>query len=557
MAHEKLSPRQKMIGMMYLVLTAMLALNVSKEAVKAFMKVEEGLTKTIKNYEQKNKEIYDMFETKYAENPVRGGPARAKALQVKQLSDELFGWIQNEKIKIIQAGEGSKAKSIHGKEINIYEVEKFDDSNTPSQVLIGASEKGDGFYLRALINSYRDSLLLILGGKNPTIEAALRSSLSTADGKKEGTTGTPEAWPNNQFQTMPVVAVIALLSKIQVDIRNAETDVITFLYSDIDKRSFKFNRLVPTVVPVTSTYVMSGSEYEAQVFFAAVDTTQKPVVTVGDVANTGVNPDGTPKYEMVGSSFQTLDYDDAGRGIYKIRPTGMGQHKWGGLISMKAPDGTLIAKPFTANYEVGAQNVVISLTAMNVLYRGIGNPIDISVPGVGQDKVKPTMSNGTLTKGQIKNNTTGEMFPGTFVAEPSPSATSVQINVVAEINGKPVAFKPMNYRVKDIPLPQSKFANVTIQGTASLADIKAQPGVFAELKDFDFDLRYTVTKFTVSIFKQGLYFNKESPSNKLTDEQRALLAQLTRGSKLTVENIWAKGPDNKERQIPGIIITVN
>ena len=557
MAHEKLSPRQKMIGMMYLVLTAMLALNVSKEAVKAFMKVEEGLTKTIKNYEQKNKEIYDMFETKYAENPVRGGPARAKALQVKQLSDELFDWIQNEKIKIIVAGEGTKAKSIHGKEINIYEVEKFDDSNTPSQVLIGADEKGDGFTLRALINSYRDSLLLILGGKNPTIEAALKSSLSTADGKKEGTTGTPEAWPNNQFQTMPVVAVIALLSKIQVDIRNAETDIITFLYSDIDKRSFKFNRLVPTVVPVTSTYVMAGSEYEAQVFFAAVDTTQKPVVTVGDVANTGVNPDGTPKYEMVGNSFQTLDYDDAGRGIYKIRPTGMGQHKWGGLISMKAPDGTLIAKPFTANYEVGAQNVVISLTAMNVLYRGISNPIDISVPGVGPDKIHPTMSNGNLTKGQVKNNLTGDMFPGSYVAEPSANATNVQISITAEINGKQVPFKPVNYRVKDIPPPQSKFANVTIQGTASLADIKAQPGVFAELKDFDFDLRYTVTKFTVSIFKQGLYFNKESNSNKLTDEQRSLLAQLTRGQKLSVENIWAKGPDNKEKQIPNILITVN
>jgi gliding motility-associated protein GldM len=557
MAHEKLSPRQKMIGMMYLVLTAMLALNVSKEAVKAFMKVEEGLNKTVKNYEAKNKEIYDLFEAKYAENPVRGGPARAKAFNVKERSDGLFNYIQNLKKEIIIAGEGDKAPAIEGSEIDIYKVVKFDDSNTPSQVLIGANDDGKAFALRAAINDYRDTLIAIVGGKNPAIEAALRSSLSTADGKKEGTTGTPEAWPNNQFQTLPVVAVIAMLSKIQVDVRNAETDVITFLYNEIDKRSFKFNRLVPTVVPVTSTYVMSGSEYEAQVFFAAVDTTQKPVVTVGDVATTGVNPDGTPKYEMIGNNYQTLDYDDAGRGIYKIRPTGMGQHKWGGLITMKAPDGTLIAKPFTANYEVGAQNVVISLTAMNVLYRGIGNPIDISVPGVGQDKVRPTMTNGNLTKGQIKNNTTGEMFPGTFVAEPAATATSVQINVVAEINGKQVAFKPMNYRVKDIPLPQSKFANVTIQGTASLADIKAQPGVFAELKDFDFDLRYTVTKFTVSIFKQGLYFNKESNSNKLTDEQRALLAQLTRGSKLTVENIWAKGPDNKERQIPGIIITVN
>jgi gliding motility-associated protein GldM len=556
MAHERLSPRQKMIGMMYLVLTAMLALNVSKEAVKAFMKVEEGLSKTVKNYEAKNKEIYDLFEQKYAENPVRGGPARSKAFNVKARADELFNYIQNLKIEVIVAGDGPKAKSINGKEIDITLVEKYDDTNTPSQVLIGAKEDGKAFALRAAINDYRDSLLAIIGGRNPAIEGSIRASLSTADGKKEDKKGTPEAWPNNQFQTLPVVAVIALLSKIQVDVRNAETDVITFLYNEIDKKSFKFNRLVPTVL-ANSTYVMAGSEYEGKVFFAAVDTTQKPIVTVGDYTINGTNPDGTPKYEMVGTNYQTLDYDESGKGVYKIRPTGLGQHKWGGLISMKAPDGTIIAKPFTANYEVGAQNVVISLSAMNVLYRGITNPIDVSVPGVGPDKIKPSMTNGTLTKGQMKNNLTGEMFPGSYLAEPLPNATSVQIVVTAEILGKQVQFKPVNYRVRDIPPAQSKFAGVTISGRASLADIKAQQGVIAELKDFDFDLRYVVTRFKVSIFRQGAWVEQPSTSNRLTDQQKAILNTLTRGQKLLIDDIWAKGPDNKENQIPSITITVN
>jgi gliding motility-associated protein GldM len=557
MAHERLSPRQKMIGMMYLVLTAMLALNVSKDAVKAFMKVEEGLNKTVKNYDTKNKEIYDLFEAKYAENPVRGGPARSRAFNVKARADELFNYIQNLKIEIIQAGEGKEAPSVIGKEIDIYKVVRYDDSNTPSQVLIGPKDNGKAFALRAAINDYRDSLVAIIGGKNPAIETSIRSSLSTADGKKEGgKAGTMEAWPNNQFQTLPVVAVIALLSKIQVDVRNAETDVITFLYNEIDKRSFKFNRLVPTVL-ANSTYVMAGNEYEAQVFFAAIDTTQRPRVYVGDYKLNGYNPDGTPKYEMVNPNSHPLDYDEAGSGVYKIRPTGLGQHPWGGLIKLTAPDGTEIAKPFKANFEVGAQNVVVSATAMNTLYRGIGNPIDVSVPGVGPDKVYPSMTNGNLTKGQVKNNITGEMFPGSFIAEPAPNATSVQILVAAEINGKKVTFKPINYRVRDLPPPQAKFAGVTISGAASLAEIKAQPGVIAELKDFDFELRYTVTRFKISIFRQGAWVEQSSTSNKLTDKQKEMLNSLTRGQKLLIEDIWAKGPDNKEKNIPGVTLTVN
>jgi gliding motility-associated protein GldM len=557
MAHERLSPRQKMIGMMYLVLTAMLALNVSKEAVKAFMKVEEGLSKTVKNYDAKNKEIYDMFEQKAAENPVRGGPARDRAFNVKTRADELFNYIQGLKIEIIKTAEGPKSKALHGNDIDIYAVEKFDDSNVPSQIMIGAKENGKGFDLRAAINDYRDSLIKIINGRNKTIEDALRASLNTADGKKEGNTGTPEAWPNNTFQTMPLVAVIAMLTKIQVDVRNAETDVITFLYNEIDKRSFKFNRLVPTVL-TNSTYVMDGLDYDARVFFAAVDTTQVPTVTVGTYEMTGQNPDGTPKYVMKGD-FQTLQPDETGKGVYKIRAGGTpGPRNWGGLISMNAPDGTVISKPFKATYEVGVQNVVISPTAMNVLYRGIKNPIDISVPGVGQGKTHPSMVNGTISEGQMKNSK-GEIFPGSYLAEPSsdkPTPTA-QIVVSAEINGKQQTFPPRVFRVRDIPDPVGEFAGKSGQGSVGKEELLAQQGVRAVLKDFDFDLQFTVTSFRLSYEDRGLFISKDSNSQYLTNEQKTLLNGLTRGKRLYVENIKAQGPDKKDRPIGPITITVN
>jgi gliding motility-associated protein GldM len=555
MAHERLSPRQKMIGMMYLILTAMLALNVSKEAVKAFMKVEQGLTKTVRNYAAKNSVIYAAFDAKAAENPVRGGPARDKANEIKQNADQLFDYVQSLKIEIIKQADGEKAKAINGNDIDIYAVQRFDDTNVPSQVLIGAGEDGKAFKLRAAINAYRQLLIEKLDGKNPTIEEALKTSLNTDDGLKEGNTGTPEAWPNNTFQTLPLVAVVAMLSKIQVDIRNAETDVITYLYDQIEAASFKFNKLIP-IIQANSTYVMEGLEYEAKVFFSAVDTTQAPTVTVGAYEQSGTNPDGTPKYVMKGN-YQTLKLDESGKGVYKVPAGAPGPRTWTGLITMNAPNGTVLSKPFKGEYTVGAQSVNVSPSAMNVLYRGIQNPIDVSVPGVPPDKIKVAMRNGKLSTGKLKNYK-GETFPGDYIAEPNADAPNAEIIVSADISGKQQTFPPRLFRVKDVPTPDAQFAGKTGQGRVSLGDILIQTGVAAVLKDFDFELRYYVTEFSVSYDDRGLAVGASSKSNRITDEQKAILKRLTRGKKLYIQDIKATiGPGKKVYDLNPIIITVD
>lgn len=556
MAHERLSPRQKMIGMMYLILTAMLALNVSKEAVKAFMKVEQGLTKTVKNYAAKNSVIYAAFDAKAAENPVRGGPARDKANEIKQAADELFDYVQGLKIEIIKQADGEQAKAINGKDIDIYAVLRYDDTNVPSQVLIGAAENGKAFQLRAAINEFRKLLIEKLDGKSPTIEEALKTSLNTDDGLKEGNTGTPEAWPNNTFQTLPLVAVVAMLSKIQVDIRNSETDVLTFLYDQIEAASFKFNKLVP-IVQASSTYVMEGLEYEAKVFFSAVDTTQAPEVFIGAYEMAGQNPDGTPNYVMKGD-YQTLQLDESGQGVYKVRAGAPGQRSYTGLITIKAPNtGAKISKPFKGEYTVGAQSVNISPTAMNVLYRSIPNPLDVSVPGVPPNKIRVDIKNGKLSVGSMKNYK-GETFPGGYIAEPNADAASCEIIVSAEINGRQQTFPPRPFRVKDVPTPDAQFAGKTGQGRVSLGDILLQQGVAAVLKDFDFDLRYYVTEFSISFDDRGLAVGESSKSQKITDAQRAVLKRLTRGKKLYIQDIKATiGPGKKIYDLNPIIITVD
>jgi gliding motility-associated protein GldM len=553
MAHERLSPRQKMIGMMYLVLTAMLALNVSKEAVEAFKKVDKGLSKTIANYVVKNSMIYDAFDRAATQNPAKAGPAKDKAFQVKQRSDELFNYIQDIKIEIINKAEGPVNTAVKGKEIFIDMVDKhIDDNNIPSEVLIGANFNGKAFALKTLLASYRDDLREMLGGKSSSIEESLRSIFNTDDGLDKS--GEKERWETLNFQLLPLVAVITLLSKMQVDIRNAETDVITFLYEQIDARSFKFNKIIPIVKP-TSTYVMVGNEYQAEVFLSAADTTMAPDIKVGEYT-TSANADGTKKYEMVGTNYQTLSADENGRGNYKVRPGSVGPKSWGGLISIKAPSGEVLTIPFKEEYAVGANAVVVSATAMNVLYLGIDNPIDISVPGVGADKVRAIMTNGTIGKGQVKNYK-GDIFPGSWVANPTVENQTAQIVVSAEINGKMQQAGLMNFRVRKVPDPQTSFATVTGDGDQTKANLLAQQACFAILKDFDFDLRFTVTEFTLSFDDKGFTRSEASTNNRINDRQRTLLDALTRGKKLYVEKVKAIGPDKKERSLNPVIIRVN
>jgi gliding motility-associated protein GldM len=545
-----------MIGMMYLVLTAMLALNVSKEAVEAFKKVDKGLTKTIVNYVVKNNVIYDDFDKAAAQNPTKAGPYRDKAGNVRQRADELYNYIQDIKIEIINKAEGPVNEAVKGKEIFIDNVDKhIDDNNIPSEILIGANMNGKAFALKTLLANFRDDMIKdVIAGKDPNIEKSLRSIFNTDDGLDKS--GEKERWETLNFQTLPLVAVVCLLSKMQVDVRNAETDIITFLYQQIDKKSFKFNKIIPIVRPLTSTYVMQGNEYQAEVFLSAVDTTLPLDIKVGEYKTT-VNADGTTSYEMVGNNPASLPIDETtGRGIYKVRPTGnIGPRSWGGLISMKAPSGEILTKAFHEDYAVGANSVVVSPTAMNVLYLSIENPIDISVPGIGNDKIMAKITNGTIGKGQVTSYK-GDIFPGSWVATPASEGTA-QILVSAEMNGKWQQVGTVNFRVRSVPNPLTSFASQTGEGSATKDEITAQRGCFAVLKDFDFNLRFIVTGFTLSYIDKGFTVKEASSNNLLTDAQKTMLAKLTRGTQLNVTGVRAVGPDKKERILNPVIIKVN
>jgi gliding motility-associated protein GldM len=532
MAHERLSPRQKMIGMMYLVLTAMLALNVSKEAVEAFKKVDKGLTQAIANYAIKNNMIYQEFDRAASENPAKAGKFKTQAYQVKERADEAYNFIQGLKIEIINKAEGPDNLAVKGNEVEIEAVKRIDDTNVPSEILIGANQNGKANALKALLADYRETLITILDGKNPTAEEALRTSLNTDDGKNKD--GEREPWETLNFQTLPLVAVICILSEYQVSVRNAETEVLNYLYTQIDASSFKFNKLKAIVIPISSNYVTVGNNYEAQVFISATDTTQKPKILVNN---------------------QELPLDETGKGIYKVKATSTGSKKWGGVISMKAPDGTIVPYPFDASYVVGEPNVVVSATGMNVLYTGIENPIDISVPGVGQDKIKISkVTNGTVTTGKVKNPQ-GEFFPGNWIIKPTTPGQPAQVFVTAEVNGAQQQFPPVVYRVKPLPTPVAVFAGKS-GGSLTRGSAVAAQGVFATLPDFDFQLVYNITEFTVLYSDRGEDFELKSSSSSLTPQQKDLINRLTRGKNLFFKDIRAVGPDGRTKDLSPLVFKI-
>ena len=534
MAHEKLSPRQKMIGMMYLVLTAMLALNVSKEAIEAFRKVDNGLTLTIKNYSLKNDVIYKEFDRAASENPAKAGKYKTLAYQVKERADEAYNFIQGLKIEIIKKTEKDpETPAVNGNEVIIDKVERhIDDTNVPSEILIGANENGKANDLKALLSEYRQFLIATLDGKNPTAEEALKKSLSTEDGINRD--GVKERWENLNFQTMPLVAVICILSEYQVNVRNGETEVLNYLYSQIDASSYKFTKLKAIVYPVSSNYITLGSDYEAQVFISATDTTQSPDIIVNG---------------------NKLPLDEAGKGIYKVRATSTGIKKWGGIIALKSPAGTIVNYNFDDSYVVGEPNVIVSPTAMNVMYAGIPNPIDVSVPGISPDKLKIKVVNGNVTTEKVKNSK-GEYFKGAWSIKPNAVGQDVQVIVTADINGKPLQYAPYPFRVKSIPNPVAVFGGKST-GTISRADALVQQGVFAIMPDFDFELNYTVTASTIFYTDKGMDIEEPCSSGNLTPKQKQALNGLTRGKNLMIKDIKAVGPDNKIRDLNSIILKIN
>ncbi|TVR71994.1 MAG: gliding motility protein GldM [Marinilabiliales bacterium] len=540
MAGGKETPRQKLIGMMYLVLMAMLALNVSVEVLDAFVVVDEGLTKTTENFTQQNEAIYREFARRMAENPVRVRPWKEQADEVKERADALFSEIQDLKHQIVFRAEGTNTDAIDddGRIIGA-NIRAKENTNPPAQVMLFPEGNMVATQLKNSIAGFREFLTGIADPRDEGIIQAIETSLDTSDPPaREGAT---VSWERHHFYYMPTIAAITLMSKMQADVRNAEADMITYLLNQVDAGSFMFNALEATVIP-RSNYVFRGDDFEASVFIAAFDTTQAPEILVGQYREIELE-DGSIDYEIVGRA-DTLPVEQ-GKGIYRTRPATLGDQRWGGLIRLRAPDGSFISRPFESEYTVAESHLIVSPTAMNVFYTAIDNPVEISVPGLGADQITASINNGTLRR----------VRGSEYVVVPARTGTA-QVSVTATIDGVTRSMGSRNFRVRSVPPPVATVAGQE-RGVIARGVLLAQTGVLAEMRDFDFDLTYTVTRFTVSTTIGGFLREEPSTSNRITDAQRELIRSASRGSRIFFDGIRAVGPGGEERPLPTISFTLD
>ena len=501
------APRQKMISLMYLVLTAMLALNVDKSVLDAFVMVNHNFMQTIENFTAKNQRVYDEFNKAAKENPQKAGELNRSVLRVKASSDSLYQYINHLKELIVKKADGPEG--------DVNNIKAQENLNFAAELMI--YEK-NGIALKKVIENYRNSLLVLIDTSNTQLIASINKSLDTSP--PPPVEGSTPSWEESKFEGYPLIAVITLMSKIQSDVRNAESDVINYIFAQIDASSFKFNKLQAQVVS-KSDYVLQGSPYEAKVFLSAVDTTANAEIIVG------------------GSKLPIVLGENAG--LYKTIAGKEGKVEWRGQINYKNPAGIIVNYPFKHEYEVAKPSMTVSPTKMNVFYAGLDNPVSISAPGISASNLKVSISNGAITSGP----------DGTYIVRPDKVGIKSIITVNALIDGATKPIGSTEFRVKRVPDPVASVAG-KIEGAITKNELLAQQGVLAKIPDFDFAMNFTVTSFVVSTSKAGFIVDKPTKGNKFSQDQIDLMKGLNPGSRLYIESIVVKGDDGTTRNLPSI-----
>jgi len=549
MGHGKETPRQKMIGMMYLVLMAMLALNVSNEVLNAFAVIDNGLSSTKETINQTNMQVMANFNVQNTTNSAKVGPWYNKALEIQEEADAIVDFINEKKLEIVRGADGDDSKAIDEHEhIHIDLIKAKDNTDVPARIMIGDANDKAGRELGEKLRAFENHILnnVFKDGASEKIVNSVQASLSTADGK-DHKSGDNIPWERANFEHLPLVGVLSIMTGLQINVRNAESEALRFLYTNIDKGSFKFNNLNATVIPNTN-YLIKGNEYAAEVFLAASDTTAAPKIFVGMGKNpydSTLSEDGTSWIYSMKPGYDSLDVSTSGKGIFTLPGNSLGEKHWGGFIEMDGPGGAKIVRTFKRNFLVAEGAVVVSPTKMNVFYLGVENPIDVSVAGVMPENVSIEVTNARADRRR-----------NSYIIKPRRPGNCIVKVYAKDEEGKRKLMGTKDFRVKKVPSPVAK-VNGKTGGAITKQVLMAQIGVAADLENFDFDLKFTVTEFTVSTTIQGFLQEATSKSYKFSKEQKNIIQNLNRGQRIYIQDIKAVGPDGQTRDLSSIALLLN
>ena len=490
-------PRQKMINIMYLVLTALLALNVSSEILNAFKVVDKSLTTSNSNLSSANETLYKSLQAKVAD-PITAEKAKiwnAKAEQAKKISGDLYSFIDGIKTQL-KAEAGSKMVTVDGQQVEQF---KEDDLEAATRLFgNGPGGKNLGPQLEQKLKDYKTAMLAI----DPEIKTQFASTLSVDGAAATGQDGKIKSFTDAYFHMTPTVAGITLLSKFQNNVKNSENQVVTFCHAKVGEVKVKFDK-TGVLIGQSANYVMPGQEIEVTAGIGAYSSAAAPQISIN------------------GSGVSVVD----GQGKYKFPASGAGPHTVPVTIRYKDQDGNEKTETKNVEYTVGTPGgAAVMLDKMNVFYIGVDNPVTIGSP-TGWDKTNVSMSGGSIG-GSGSNRTVRVSAIG-----------PASITVTADGKSSQFAF-----RVKKIPDPVFKVGSGKARVPA--VEFKNQQFCRADLIGFDFDLRYSVSSATVFFGGTGFPNPVQGTinGNSLAGIS-ALMQRCGPGSSIAFTNIKVQGPD--------------
>ena len=516
---SRLTPRQKMINLMYIVLTAMLALNVSSDVLDGFTQVHDGLNRTNSNVGLRNSAIYGQLGAFAEQNPDKGQAWLDKASYVRRATATLVAYVDSLKYEIV--------RRVDGKDADPDNIVNRDDLEAAAVVMLSPGNPR-GTILRQRIDAYSDYVLSLL--PDSTTRRTVGEALDTKAVTRRGTLA-PQSWEESRFDQQPVVAAVTLLTKLQNDILYAEGEALSSLLSHVDAGDVRVNELNALVLP-QSRMVMRGGKYSANILLAAVDTTARPLVFVEgkQLANE--------------------------RGLYEINTGSTGTFTYKGWLEVPHGDGTSTRHDFSSSYTVIEPMATVSATMMNVLYAGIENPVGISVPGVAMTDISATMTNGSL-------NRQGDHW----VAKPATVGQDAVITVTATMDGRPVNVATTTFRVRKLPDPTPFIAFKDANGATdhyrggrpfAKALLMQAQGLQAAIDDGLLDTPFNVLGFeTVFFDSSGNAMPEVSDGANFSARQKQQFQRLSRGKRFYISRIRAVGPDGITRDLSPMEVIIN
>jgi gliding motility-associated protein GldM len=501
-------PRQKMINMMYLVLTALLALNVSSEILNAFKTVNNSLQNTNATVDKSTKTIMTSLDQKKSD-PSTAAKAQLwypKAEQAVIKSKAVFDYIQTLKDQILRRAGGDPN--------NPNKTFKEDNLDISTRMMV---DQGEGKKLQAMLAQYKKDVL----GIDPAIDSAFNTSLpidlTTPKTQNKGN----KSWESAYFRMVPTVAALTILSKFQNDVKTTENRIVQFCHNKVGEVVVRFDTYA-AIVGQNSTYLMPGQELEITAGVGAFSKAALPTITIGG-QNVPVTAEGTA--------------------ILKLAGGGVGSRSVPVRITYTDQDGKLQTIEKNVEYTVGQANASIALDKMNVLYIGVDNPVTISASGGGDDRVQASISGGGGSLTRVGN--------GKYIARVGAVSDDCKISV--SVDGKLSGIS--QFRVRTIPQAQAYVGGQPSGANVAAGAFKAQGGVGAGIKDFPFELSYQVVGFTFTCdTDEGDIVSVPASGNGFDGAVRtAINTHVKAGKLVTIDNIRVKGPDGRTTTAPSLI----